>query len=76
MNRPYVVTLHRKRKQVGNPRRYARLDTAFPRSVQRLILDGEPGDLYEVAHAEFGFQIGTVKVNAKGKVALNFTLET
>lgn len=75
MTRPYIVTLHRKRKPVGSPRHYSRLDTAFPRCVQRLIQDGQPGDCYEVASADHGFQVGTVTINAKGNVALRFAEE-
>lgn len=75
MKRNYIVTLHRARQPVGTPRHYSRLDTAFPRCVQRLLQDGQPGDLYEVAHAEFGFQIGTIKVHTGGKIDLKISPE-
>lgn len=72
MSRHIVATLHHKGKPVWN-RRYARIDTAFPRAVELLIIDGEPGDVIEFSHSEYGFQIGTVKIKAGGKITINIT---
>ena len=58
---PIVVTLHRKRRVVKT-RRYARLDTAIRRQTQLAVLEGEPKDVIEIAHADTGLQIGTITV--------------
>lgn len=54
------------------PRRYTRLSTAIPRATQLLMEYGEPGSVAELAHAEHGFQIGTVKIHVGGKLSINF----
>jgi hypothetical protein len=82
MERNHLVTFHTRDAQhrsIANenlkPRRYARLNTAVPRVVQILLDQGSPGDVAEIAHAEHGFQIGTVKVHAGGRIAIQWTLE-
>jgi hypothetical protein len=56
-------------------RRFARLTTAVPRIVQLLLDFGQPGDVAEVAHAEFGFQIATIKVHVGGRIDIKWTIK-
>ena len=56
-------------------RYYARLDTAIPRAVQLLILEGQPKDVIELAHSEHGFQIGTIKIHVGGRIDVQFSLD-
>lgn len=75
--RPILAILHRKVSygtMVIWTRHYARLDRAIPRAVQLAMLDGQPGDVIEFAHAEFGFQIATLKLSV-GKNASNIELK-
>ena len=72
--RTILATLYRKNKPEAR-RQYARISTAFPRAVQLLMLEGEPGDVIEFAHADFGFQIGTVKIHVGGKITVNWVLK-
>lgn len=74
MSRPILATFYHKNEQ-KNARRYARIDTALPKAVYRLILEGEPGDVIEFSHAEWGFQIGTAKIKVGGNIILNWTEE-
>ena len=46
-------------------RRYVRLDTAIRRQTELAYLEGQPGDVIEVAHAVTGMQIGTIKVQVR-----------
>ena len=65
--RKYSVIMHRNHVPVGGPRYYGKLATALPKCIERLVLDGQPGDTYEVAHRDFGFQVATVRVGVHGR---------
>lgn len=67
-NRNIVATFTRKNK-VLETRRYSRIDTAYPRVTQLLILDGQPRDVVEFSHAETGLHIGHVKLHTGGKLS-------
>lgn len=62
MKRPILATVFRKGKKTSK-RQYARITTAFPRAVQVLMETAQPGDVVEFAHADWGFQIGWVKIH-------------
>jgi len=72
-SRPILATIFHMGKDI-HKRHYARVDTAFPRAVQILMQDGEPGDVVEFAHSEYGFQIGTVKIHVGGKINVKWTI--
>lgn len=67
--RPILATYYRRHQPITTSR-YARITTAFPKALTRLLLDGEPGDVVEFAHAEYGFQIGTVKIHTHGRLTI------
>lgn len=69
--RPIVATIYRDGK-VHSMRHYARITTALPRGVAILLEHGQPRDVIEYASAEHGYQIGTVKVHAGGKIDIKF----
>lgn len=71
--RNLILTLHRKRKQMW-VRNYSRIDTAVPRATQLLILEGEPGDVMELAHVN-GKQLGTIKMKVNGHIVANWEWE-
>jgi len=76
--RKYVFTWLRQvhdENQVLSTRRFARLDTCIPRAVQLLLLEGHPRDVIEIAHADHGFQIATVKIHAGGKFTIEVSKE-
>lgn len=65
--RPIVVELHRS-KEIVRKTPYSRLDTAIPRTTQRMMTEGKVGDLAVVYHADTGLELGTVKMNARGEL--------
>lgn len=70
--RPILATLYRKHQPVW-VRRYSRITTALPRAVQLALLEGQPGDVVEFAHSDFGFQIATVKLSVNGHIRIEVT---
>lgn len=68
-----LATMHHKNKVVRS-RGFARVDTAVPKVMKWLLLSGEPGDLVELSHREFGYQIGVIKISTK-KISIKWTLE-
>ena len=52
---------------------FTSVTNAVTRGVELAILTGEPGDILEISHSNFGFLIATVKlkVNAKNFTNLN-----
>ena len=66
-----ILVTHSRNGQPLSVRRFASIDTAVPRASQLAYLTGEPGDVFEVAHAFTGLQSGTFKVSV-GRVAGNF----
>ena len=73
-SRPFVASyIHN--GVVTHMRHYARINTVIPRAVTHLLDTGHPGDIVEIAHNEFGFQIGTVKVRAGGRIEIKWQLE-
>lgn len=70
--RLFVVTLHRrmpgsKDLRMVWTRRFARLHTAIRRIGELATLEGLPGDLYELAHAGTGRQLGTARLTIKDR---------
>jgi hypothetical protein len=72
--RPIVATFIRRNKSVTKTRYYSRITTGFPRAVQLLMIDGEPGDLVEFASNEFGYQIGFVRLKVGGNMDIQWTI--
>jgi len=54
------------KSEVLKARRFVRLDTAVPRMIQLLMLNGEPGDVVEIASYEFGFSALTITAHVGG----------
>lgn len=76
--RPYVTSFTRKvdnRYEVLNMRHYARLNTAIPKSIARLLDYGQPGDKVEIAHAEHGFQIAVISAHVGGVIRIRIDSE-
>lgn len=71
MRRPIIAVLVRRGKQMC-PRRYARIDNALPRYTQLLMQYGQPRDVVEFSHADTGLQIGTIKVDAGGRMTTDW----
>lgn len=74
MARPLLLTFFRKNVDMASlgmaPRRLARINTALPRAIQLLVMNGQPGDVAEIAHAEFGFQIATIRIHVGGRFTI------
>lgn len=49
-------------------RHYARIETAVQRCTAYLILDGEVGDVIEFTLKVNGYQVGTIRMKATGKM--------
>lgn len=49
-------------------RHYARIETAVHRCTTFLILEGEIGDVIEFTLKKNGYQVGTVRLKATGKI--------
>lgn len=73
MSRPYVGSYQRHFSPYKKAH-YVRLDTAIPRAINHLLLHGMPGDVFELAHSEFGFQVATVKVHVGGKITIRWRI--
>ena len=52
------------------PRRYTRISNSVPRAVYLLMMKGQPGDVVEIASADFGFQAMTVKLHVGGGLTI------
>lgn len=63
-----AVIYHRQRPL--RTRRYARIQTAIPRAISWLLLEGEPGDLVEFSLAHSGTQLAVIKVHAGGGITI------
>lgn len=59
--------VHGKREHVWI-RHYARIETAVQRCTAFLMLDGEVGDVIEFTLKVNGYQVGTVRLKATGKM--------
>lgn len=69
-SRPFIGSYVRK-NVVLKTRNYARLNTALPRAMTALLTEGQPGDTFELASREFGFQIATIRVHVGGKFTVS-----
>ena len=49
-------------------RQYARIETAVRRCTEYLIIEGEVGDLIEFVLKINGYQVGTIRMKATGKM--------
>lgn len=49
-------------------RNYARIETAVRRCTEFLILEGEVGDIIEFTLKVNGYQVGTIRLKATGKM--------
>lgn len=50
---------------------YTRIDTAIPRSVQRLLLEGMPDDTVQISLREHGTWIADIKIKVGGKISIH-----
>lgn len=67
-NRRVVATMMRgKSKEVIMSRKYSYLDTAMPRMLQLAMTYCNEGDIVEFASIELGFQLGVLRVGARGQ---------
>ena len=66
--------LHRRvdksHKVVAWVRRYARIETAVRRCTEFLILEGEVGDVIEFVLRLNGYQVGTIRMAATGRMVV------
>ena len=72
MKRPIAAALNRGGRVLWT-KRYARLDTALPRGIYYALMEGQPKDVLELYHAEFGFQIATVMLHVGGQITIQIT---
>lgn len=72
MKRPITAELHRAGRVIWT-RHYARVSTALPRALQVLILEGHPRDTIAFSHQDLGFEIGTLRIHAGGKIVITLT---
>lgn len=59
------------RGKVTKVRRYSKVVKAFPKAVEILLMDGNPGDTVELTNHDFGFEIGCVKVHVGGRISVD-----
>lgn len=52
-------------------RRYATVENAFSRMYDFMIRNGYVGDVIEISSIDFGYQVGTIKMNVKGRISTN-----
>ena len=60
--RPIMMSWIRKNQLNCSLRRYSRVENALSQIMKQFFLQSHPGDVFELAHSEYGFQILTVKV--------------
>lgn len=72
--RNIIAQLHRRRECLWQ-RNYVAPINAMRRGAELLILTGQPGDVIQISHAEFGFEIAVIKLHVGGKMSLTWTLE-
>lgn len=73
--RPLLAEWHRGRVQLPFRRHYARIDTALPKVVAHLLINGQPGDTIQISLREWGTWIADINVHALGRISLKFTSE-
>lgn len=56
-------------------RRYSTVASAFMRMTHFMVVNGNVGDVAEIAHHSSGMQLGTIKITAKGRLKTDFNLE-
>ena len=75
--RPTLATLHRKGwhefTDVVWNRHYSATTRAIHRAVELALLSGMPGDVVEFSHADYGFQIATVKLLVGGRIDIQIS---
>ena len=49
-------------------RMYARIETAIRRCTEYLIIEGEVGDVIEFCLRKNGYQVGTIRMSATGRM--------
>ncbi len=68
--------LHRRKKNnetyVVWTRLYARIETAVRRCTEIMVLEGEVGDVIEFTLRLNGWQIGTIRMRANGKMQVDW----
>lgn len=69
-----VAQFHRNNQPILAKRYFNRVDTAIPRCVQLVLLDGEPGDTIQISSSEFGYWIADIRVRAGGKIDIKWGL--
>jgi hypothetical protein len=62
---------HNRREQIWT-RHYARIETAIQRCTLFLMMDGHVGDLIEFTVKINGYQVGTIRLKATGKIEVNW----
>lgn len=76
--RPFVAQIHRCKGQQHSDRgrnltrRYASLDNSVLGAMRFMLANGQVGDLCELYHNVTGKQLGTVRLNAAGKLVANW----
>lgn len=71
--RQIVACMYNMDKELVWKRYYARIDTAVRRSVQVAMLEAYPGEVVEFSSRDFGYQIGTVKMQTMGRIQVDWT---
>lgn len=73
-NRKFQGIVHRASQQSEDRKRnlvrhYATVENAFSRMYDFMIRNGYVGDVIEICSSNFGYQVGTIKMNVKGKIS-------
>ncbi len=79
--RNFVGVVHRAAQQMSDrkrnlTRRYASLDNAVIRLTEFMVRDGYVGDVCELYHHVTGWQLGTIKITAKGHLKATWLWES
>ncbi len=66
---------HMEDRRKVTTRRYLTLNNAMSSVVRWALIDGRVGDIFVIHHGLTGLEIGTVRINAKGKLSAKWAFE-
>lgn len=68
--RPLLAEWHRGTTPMPWRRCYARIDTALPKLIYQLLINGQPGDTIQLSLRQYGTWIADVKAHADGMFSI------
>lgn len=64
-----------RRNECISTRRYGRLNTSIPKSVERLILEGHPNDVIQIVYGDQQIHVADLVIKVGSKINIHFSKE-